>query len=265
MSVEYELDGSGIVTITLDSQKTRNAITEPETMSGLLDRLARAEADPAARVIILTARGKSFSSGGNVKAMGRHFGINDPSHVKTRQKYRDGIQAVPRVIERMELPIIAAVNGHAIGAGCDLALMCDIRIAGESASFAESFVRIGIVPGDGGAWLLPRVVGFAVAAEMALTGEMIDAKAAKEYGLVSRVVPDEALLPTAKEIALKIAAHPAHAIRMTRRLLREACNLTLEQTLELSAAYQALCHSTDDHVEAVDSFLEKRAPTYRGS
>lgn len=265
MPVHYEKADNGIVVLTLDDQATRNALTDAAMLEGLLQALDRAETHPETRVIVLTGAGASFSSGGNVKAMGRHFGINDPSHVKTRQKYRWGIQQIPLKMERMETPIVAAVNGHAIGAGLDLALLCDIRVAATGAQFAESFVRVGIIPGDGGAWLLPRVVGFAKASELALTGEMIDAAEALRLGLVSRVVEPEGLMACAMEMARKIAANSPHAVRMTRRLLREAGRLTLEQTLELSAAYQALAHSTDDHAEAIDAFIEKRPPVYRGS
>jgi len=265
MPVHYETREGGIVILTLDEPKTRNALTDAGMLEGLLSALDRAETDPATRVIILTGAGASFSSGGNVKAMGRYFGINDPSHVRTRQKYRHGIQQLPLKLERMEVPVVAAVNGHAIGAGLDLALLCDIRVAADTAQFAESFVRVGIIPGDGGAWLLPRIVGFAKASELALTGEMIDAAEALRIGLISRVVAPGALMDCAMEMARKIAPHSPHAVRMTRRLLREAGRMTLEQTLELSAAYQALAHSTDDHAEAVDAMLEKRAPVYRGN
>lgn len=163
------------------------------------------------------------------------------------------------------MPVIAAVNGPAIGAGLDLACLCDIRIAAESATFAESFVRVGIVPGDGGAWLLPRIIGFSRATELALTGETIDAATALAIGLVSRVVPDAGLLDAARDVAGRIAANPPHAVRMTRRLLREGQTAGLAQILEMSAAMQALAHATADHEEAVDAFLEKRPPRFAGS
>ncbi len=265
MPVHYELTEPGIVTLTLDDQAARNALTDKEMLEGFIAALERAERDDEVRVIILTGAGPSFSSGGNVKAMGRYYGVNDPSHARTRQNYRRGIQRIPLLMESMETPIVAAVNGHAIGAGLDLALLCDIRIAADSAQFAESFVRMGIIPGDGGAWLLPRVVGFARASELALTGDMIDAAEGLRIGLVSRVVPRAELAEAALIVARKMAVHSPHALRMTRRLLREAWRLSLPQTLELSAAYQALAHSTDDHAEAVDAFLEKRPPVYRGS
>jgi enoyl-CoA hydratase/carnithine racemase len=168
------------------------------------------------------------------------------------------------MFQALEVPVVAAVNGHAIGAGLDLATMCDVRVAAESAKFAESFVKLGIIPGDGGAWLLPRIVGFSRATELALTGEMIDAAEALRIGLVSHVVPDADLLPKAQEIAAKIAANPPHAVRMTKRLLREGQMADLKNILEMSAAMQALAHNTSDNDEAINAFIEKRAPIFTG-
>jgi enoyl-CoA hydratase/carnithine racemase len=160
------------------------------------------------------------------------------------------------------VPTIAAVNGHAIGAGLDLACMCDIRIASEKAVFAESFIKLGIIPGDGGAWLLPRIVGMSRAAELAFTGDIIDAQKALSYDLVSQVVPPEELLPAARDMAGRIARHASHGVRLTKRLMREAIHGRLDSILELSAVYQAVAHKTADHSEAVDAFLEKRAPRF---
>jgi enoyl-CoA hydratase/carnithine racemase len=168
------------------------------------------------------------------------------------------------MFQALEVPVIAAVNGPAIGAGCDLTCMCDIRVAGESAKFAESFVKLGIIPGDGGAWLLPRIVGFSKAVELSLTGDMIDAAEAKRIGLVSEVVPDDQLMAKANEIAAKIAANPPHGVRMAKRLLREGQTADLKNILELSAAMQALAHATKDNDEAINAFIEKRVPEFKG-
>lgn len=260
-----ETHANGVRLLTLNAPETHNAISEMPMIEAILTALAEAEADPATRAIVLTGAGKSFSSGGNIKKMGPGQGLAAALPAQTRLNYKHGIQRLPLAFEALETPVIAAVNGNAIGAGCDLALMCDIRVASEQASFAESFSRVGIVPGDGGAWLLPRVVGFARASEMALTGDTVDAAMALSFGLVSRVVPAADLLPTALEIAGRIAARPRHATRMTRRLLREAGNLSLAQTLELSAAYQALAHATADHAEALAAMLEKRPPNFTGN
>jgi enoyl-CoA hydratase/carnithine racemase len=257
-------EADGIVTLTLNQPEMRNPISDAPMINALVEAIGRADREITTRVVVLTGAGKAFSTGGNINAMREGGGLNDPLAANTRRNYRNGIQRLPLLFEAIEVPVIAAVNGPAIGAGCDLACMCDIRIAGESAKFAESFVKLGLVPGDGGAWLLPRVVGFSMAAEMALTGEMLDAAQALACGLVSRVVPDAELLDSARALAARIAANPPHAVRMTKRLLREGRTATLAAILETSAAAQALCHATADHKEAVSAFLEKRTPVFSG-
>jgi enoyl-CoA hydratase/carnithine racemase len=171
-----------------------------------------------------------------------------------RDGYRHGIQQIPLAVYHLEVPTIAAVNGAAIGAGCDLALMCDIRIASQQARFAESFVRLGIVPGDGGAWLLPRALNnLSRAYELSFTGETVSAQQALEYGLVSSVVAPDDLLVAAQDLARRIAANPGHALRLTKKLLREGQHTRLEPLLELSAAYQALAHHTEAHQAIVQA------------
>ncbi|MGE0774519.1 MAG: crotonase/enoyl-CoA hydratase family protein [Sphingomonadaceae bacterium] len=263
-TILYQRDGA-IVTLTLNLPELRNPISDNEVVDAIVDTLDRLEADSAARVAILTGAGSAFSSGGNLKKIESTEGLADPLPVRTRGKYKRGIQRLPRRFAELEVPVIAAVNGPAIGAGCDLACMCDLRIAGESARFAESFVKLGIVPGDGGAWLLPRVVGFAKASEMALTGDAIDAYEALACGLVSKVVPDSELLAEARKLASRIAVNPTNAVRMTKRLLWESRTSSLDGLLELSAAMQGLAHATDDNREAIAAFLEKRKPDFTGS
>ncbi len=262
--VLYVQDGH-IVTITLNRPEARNPCSDPDIIAGLLAALERLDADLSVRAAILTGAGTAFSSGGNLKAMeAQGGGLADAVPANTWRNYKVGIQRLPLAFEALQVPVIAAVNGPAIGAGCDLACMADIRIAGASARFAESFVKVGIVPGDGGAFLLPRVVGFSKAAEMALTGDSIDAAEALVCGLVSKVVPDAELLVTAHAVAGRIASNPPHAVRLTRRLLREASRMTLAQVLELSAGFQAMAHATADHKEALAAMLEKRQGTFRG-
>jgi len=164
----------------------------------------------------------------------------------------------------LDVPTIAAVNGPAIGAGLDLACMCDIRIASETASFAASFLKLGIVPGDGGAWLLSRTIGPSKALELMLTADTIDAAEAHRIGLVTKVVPGADLMSSTLEYGQRIARHPPQTARLTKRLLRESLNVSLKTSLELSSAYQALAHFTADHAEAVDAFIDKRAPTFKG-
>lgn len=254
-----------ILTVTLNLPAKRNPISEPEVVDVLCDIFESADRDMSIRVAILTGAGSAFSGGGDLKAMEKDKGsLRASLPAQTRRNYRVGIQRLPLMFHALELPVVAAVNGFAIGAGCDLALMCDVRIAGQSARFAESFVKLGIVPGDGGAWLLPRIVGFSKATELALTGETIDAAEALRIGLVSEVVPDADLMAAARAIAEKIAANPPHATRMTKRLLRAAQTADLPNILDMSAAMQALAHATADNDEAINAFLERRAPNFKG-
>ncbi|WP_040796709.1 crotonase/enoyl-CoA hydratase family protein [Nocardia higoensis] len=253
-----------IVVWTLNNPSARNPISEPETIEALEAAIAAAEADPEVRVAILTGAGPAFSSGGNIKHMRDRAGMFGGGPADLRPGYRHGIQRIPKALYDCEIPTIAAVNGPAVGAGCDLALMCDMRIAAEKAVFAESFVKVGLIPGDGGAWLLPRAIGMARASEMAFTGDAIDAATALEWGLVSRVVPGEELLAAAHALAARVAVNPPHVLRMTKRLIREGQHQRLESLLELSAAMQAIAHTTEDHHEAVAAMLDKRPPRFTG-
>jgi enoyl-CoA hydratase/carnithine racemase len=258
--LRYEQQG-GIVTLTMDQPTTRNALTGNTAVAEFVAASRRIAADETVRVVIITGAGPVFSSGGNVPDMQRFF-ADEFSPAAIAQEYRLGIQQLALAVYHLEVPAIAAVNGAAIGAGCDLACMCDIRIAADTARFAESFIRVGIVPGDGGAWLLPRAVGRSRAAEMSFTGEAIDAAEALACGLVSRVVPAADLMAAARDLAGRIAANPGPTLRLTKRLLREGEHSRLETLLELSAGYQALAHKTWQHREAVTAFIEKRKPVF---
>jgi len=242
----------------------RNPLTDGDMLDAILAALDRLEAEPRARVAILTGAGKAFSTGGNMNAMRTGGGLKDALPARTRGNYKRGIQRLPLAFAALEVPVIAAVNGPAIGAGCDLTCMCDLRVAGESARFAESFVKLGLIAGDGGSWLLPRVIGWSKAAEMALTGDPIDAREALACGLVSQVVPDAELMDTARALARRIATNPPYAVRMTKRLLWEGRRADLGSLLEMASAMQALSHATGDHDEAVEAFLEKRNPQFKG-
>jgi enoyl-CoA hydratase/carnithine racemase len=258
----YQQQGH-IVTLTMNEPERRNPLTGNTAVPDFLAAINRIENDRSVRAVILTGAGSAFSSGGNIKDMERQAS-GEVSGMQIRQEYRNGIQKLPLALFNLEVPVIAAINGAAIGAGLDVACMCDIRIASSNAKFAESFVKLGIVPGDGGAWLLPRIIGLSRAAELSYTGQVIDAEQAAAWNLVSRVVPPEQLLPAAQELAERIAANPPHAVRMTKRLMREAMHTRLDTTLEMSAAFQSLSHQTEDHREAVSAFLEKRTPLFKG-
>jgi 2-(1,2-epoxy-1,2-dihydrophenyl)acetyl-CoA isomerase len=254
-----------IAILRMNKPEAMNAIGSHADCDDIVDTLQQMNDDRGVSAIILTGNGKAFCAGGDLKAMKARTGIgvlDQPD--STRANYRRGVQRVTRAFMDIEVPAIAAVNGHAVGLGCDLACLCDIRLAAESAKFACSFIKVGIVPGDGGAWSLQRAVGYSTAAELFLTGERFDAAKAKEIGLVSRVVPDGQLLDAALEIADKIVANPPRALRLTKRLLREAQHSRMSDILELSAAYQAIAHETRDNQEAIDAFVEKRTPNFTG-
>ncbi|MEH0973719.1 crotonase/enoyl-CoA hydratase family protein [Micromonospora sp. CPCC 205546] len=261
--VLVERDGS-VETWTLNLPESRNPVSGDEVIDALVARVDAVNADRGVRAVILTGAGSAFSAGGNIKDMAERVGLFGGAPHELRDGYRRGIQRIPRAMYACDVPLIAAVNGAAVGAGCDLALMCDLRIASERAFFAESFVKLGIIPGDGGAWLLPRAVGAARAAEMVLTGDRVDAATALQWGLVSRVVPHGELLAEARRLADRVAANPPHAVRMAKKLLREAQHQSLDSILELSAAMQALAHQTRDHDEAVRAFLDRREPHFTG-
>lgn len=257
----YERAGA-VVTLTLNRPAERNPISDLDMIEALLAAMARLDNDPDARVAILTGAGPAFCAGGNIKRLGLGEGTNDPLPARTRRNYRAGIQRLPTAFAALETPIIAAVNGPAVGAGCDLACMCDMRIAGEGAWFAESFVKLGLISGDGGAWFLPQTIGFSKAAEMALTGDRVDASEALAIGLVSKVVPDRDLMAEANRLADRIAANAPHAVKMTKRLLWQSRPATLEPSLEMAAAMQALAHATDDHAEGIDAIRNRRTPVF---
>ena len=257
-----ERDG-GVITARMNRPDTRNALTEPAQMQELVDLCHQVRRDSSVKALVLTGEGSAFCAGGNVKDMRDRGGIFAGSPFEVRESYRNTIQKIPLALYELDVPVIAAINGPAIGAGLDLTCMCDIRIASDKALFAESFVKVGIVPGDGGAWLLPRVIGMQRASLMAFTGDTIDATKALEWNLVAEVVPADQLLSHAQALAQRIAGNPSHALRLTKRLLREGQHMRLDSLLELSAAYQALAHHTDDHLEAVNAFLDKRKPAYK--
>jgi enoyl-CoA hydratase/carnithine racemase len=261
--VTYEQDGH-VVTLTLNAPDKRNAISTFADCDAVVAAVHRVNRDRSVRAVILTGAGTAFCAGGDLKAMRDRRGIIEGSHADLRENYRRGVQAMANALYDCDAPTIAAVNGPAIGLGLDVACMCDMRIASDKAAFAESFVKVGIVPGDGGAWLLPRVVGMSVACEMSFTGDLLNAQEAKEVRLVSRVVPHEELMDAARALAGRIAANPPEMVRMTKRLLREGQHTRLSTLLEMSAAFQALAHSTEDHKEAVGAMLEKRKPVCTG-
>lgn len=252
--IRYE-HSAGVVTLTMSSPGTRNVLS-PHAIADFVAACERADQDEAAKVVVLTGEGPAFCAGGDVKEMlaSLHGGL--PSHDEIRSSFEAGIQRLARTLYGLGLPAIAAVNGPAIGAGLDLACMCDLRIASRRATFAESFVKLGLVPGDGGAWLLARLLGPASASQLAFTGETIDAARALDMGLVSAVVEEDELLTRAQAIAATIAAHSRTALRLTKQLIRASATQTFDEVLKLSAGAQAHAIHSREHRDAVSALAE---------
>ena len=246
----------GPVTIlTIDRAETMNPLGAP----GDGDEFARVanaiNRDMECRVVILTGAGRAFSAGGDVKAMRDKTGTFGGTTPAISDGYRDNIHQMLRALYGLRVPVIAAVNGPAIGLGCDVACLADIRIASESAKFGVTFLKLGIIPGDGGTWILPRVIGMSRAAELFYTGDVIDAATAKEWGLVSRVVAPEALMD---------ALLPPHSLRHTKNLLRQGQQVSYDTALEMAANTQAMMHTTADHAEGIAALIEKRPANFTG-
>jgi enoyl-CoA hydratase/carnithine racemase len=252
-----------VLVLTMSSPDTRNALTSDDQFTDFEQTCAEINNDMSVRVVILTGEGSAFCAGGNVKDMRDRKGLFAGDPFDQADAYRRGIQRIPRAIYALNVPVIAAVNGAAVGAGCDLATMCDIRIGSTKAMFAESFVKLGIIPGDGGAWFLPRAVGYSNACKMAFSGDPVRADDALAMGLMSEMVEPEALLERAIELAQSIASNPPHAVRLTKQLMRGSEKASLDEILDKSATFQAVCHAEPDHAEAVAAFFEKRQGQYR--
>lgn len=259
----YEKSGP-VVTLTINRPETRNPLGEPGDGDAFAAACAAINADRDVRCAILTGAGKAFSAGGNLKAMKEGSGAFAGPGTQIRDGYRTNIHKVVKSLWHLEVPLISAVNGPAIGLGNDVACLGDMRIASDKAIFGATFLKIGLVPGDGGAWLLPRIIGHARASELLFSGRTIDAATALNWGLISQVVPADELMAAANSLASEICNQPPDVLRMTKKLLREGQSASFEAIMELSAAMQALAHHTEDHQEALDAFMEKRAPVFKG-
>ena len=262
--VLYEQDGH-VVTLTLNRPDELNAFSDPTMIKAFLDALDKVRKSNDVRAVIVTGAGRAFSSGGNIKHMRDRVDMFEGGPAQIRQAYIDGIQKVPLSFYHLDIPVIAAINGPAFGAALDLVCMSDIRIANPTATFGAPFVKIGITPGDGAAWFLPRIIGQAKAAEMIFTGEAINADEALRAGLVSKIVEPDDLISEANIIAQKIADNAPLAVRLSKKLLRDGQQNTLESHLDLCATYQGIAHHSDDHMEAINAFFEKRKGKFKGN
>ena len=255
-NIKFTLE-NGVAHMILARHDIRNAFSERDFTDEILDVLARVQVHPDVRVLVMSAEGTAFSAGGNIKDMKDKKGIFGGGTAGVRRGYIEGIQRIPKALYALDIPSISAVQGPAIGAGCDLALYCDITICSTEAKFGETFINVGIIPGDGGSWILPRRVGMQRAAELTFTGRVVGGPEAAEIGLALECVEPDQLMVRTLELAESIAARPPITARMLKTLFRQSQNAHLSDFLDNCASIQAICHSTEDHLEAVSSILEK--------
>ncbi len=256
--VRLEVD-AGVATITLNRPSVMNALTSA-MMVRLLGCLEQTGSDPDVRAVILTGAGRAFSAGGDV-------GLDRNPEQKTPWLYEELVNIFTRpVLALVELakPVIAAVNGYAVGGGWDLALSCDIRIAGESARFRDSYVQMGALPELGGSYWLPRLAGLGRAKMISFTGDVITASQAQSYGLVEEVVPDEQLLPTVRALATRLAQGPTKAIALTKQVMNAGLDRDLRGALEHAKSLTPWLLQSADHHEAAAAFFDKRPPRFTG-
>ncbi len=254
--VSYEVADS-VATVTITREDKLNAL-DAETITELLRAFLLAKADKAVRVVILTGAGrKAFVAGADIAAMA---GLSP----EAARRFAERGQQLTVLVETLGKPVIAAVNGFALGGGCELALACHIRIASESAKFGQPEVKLGLLPGFGGSQRLPRLVGKGRALELLLTGGMIPADEALRIGLANRVVPDDEVMPTARQIAAEIAANAPLAIEYCLAAVASGMEMPIEEALRMEAALFGLCFASDDMREGTTAFLEKRKANFRG-
>ena len=268
----------GVLIITMHDPPTRNALGQ-EMAQEMMDELDRFDADPEDRVLLLTGTEPSFCSGANVRRFNRDIQDRDAVQEEkpmlpwgkmeallgSREKPDRFLAGrVPLRIHELQKPSIAAVNGHAMGVGMGVAVACDIRIASERAVFCEAFVKMGLIPGDGSCWELPRLIGLGNTFLLQYTGDRVDGNEAYRMGLVSRVVDHEGLMPAAMELASRIAQGPTQALSLIKYLVHRSLETDLEESLQIGHAAQELARKTEDHKEAVQAFLEKRKPEFKG-
>lgn len=251
----YAVDGA-VATITLNRPEARNAYSA-ELIGGLVGSLTVAERDDDVRAVVLTGAGSAFCAGGDLKAMRDKSGMFSGDPAELRDNYRQGIQSITRAFESFEKPVVAAINGAAIGAGLGLAAMADIRVASRTAKFGASFTRIGLIPGDGSGYLVARAIGFSRAMEIFLTSRIFEADEAHWMGFVHEVAEPDDVVDRARAIAADLAALPQQALRLTKTSLKRSWAGDTETALHIAAAFQALAQNTPEHAAAVDELLNR--------
>jgi 2-(1,2-epoxy-1,2-dihydrophenyl)acetyl-CoA isomerase len=245
--------------ITLNNPPKKNAF-DREMIGAWVAALEDAQRNDDVHVVVVTGSGNVFCSGGDVSQMK----AGKPTPLDAKNALWENIHHVPLTLRRMDKPVIAAINGPAVGAGLDMALMCDMRTMASTARVSEGYVKVGLIPGDGGAYFLPRLVGLAKAYELLWTGNFIDAEEALRLGLVNHVYPAETLMEETLKLAYQIASGPQIAIRMTKRAVRQSLEMNLDASLDMISSHMAVIKETEDHAEGVSAFLEKRKPQFKG-
>jgi enoyl-CoA hydratase/carnithine racemase len=256
--IRYDVE-DGVCTVTLNRPERLNAVTTT-MLSELREAWDRADADDNVRAVIVTGAGRAFCSGGDVGRMRD----GEPSALDGKNTLWEGVHRVPKTLETVDKPVIAMVNGLAVGAGMGMCVMCDMRVAAESARFSTGYVRVGLVPGDGDTYFLPRLVGAAKALELLWTADFIEAPEAHRLGIVQRVVPDAQLKDATYALARQIADGPQIPIRMIKRLVYQSLRLDLRTHLDLVSSHMSIVRQTADHAEGVAAFKEKRPPRFQG-
>ena len=258
--------GDGIATITLNRPERMNAFTDV-MIREWAHALQDARLDASVRAVIVTGAGRGFCAGADLRGGSGLGGGSDerpPAASDRRNWLRDGVHQVPRAVQLLDKPYIAAVNGAAVGAGMDMASMADIRIASEGAKFAMSYVNVGLIPGDGGCYFLPRILGLAKALELIWTGEFFDAAEAERIGYVTKVTSADGLMAEAQALARRIADGPAVAIQLAKRLAYRSLDASWHEAFELAGQAMAIAQSTEDAREGPRAFVEGRKPSFKG-
>ena len=246
-----------IAILEFNRDDIRNALTGSNLINDIIETIEFINKNKNISVLIITGQGKAFSAGGNIKEMYKKNSSFSGTVEEIEKKYRYGIQKIPKYMEKIEIPTIAAINGPAIGAGFDLACMCDFRIMSDKAYLAESFINLGIIPGDGGAFFLQRLIGYQKAAELTFTGRKVYAKEALDLGLLLKITEHEKLLSETKKLATIIAKKPANTLRYSKRLLKLGSKLPLEEFLDFCALFQGISHNHKDHKLALKKIKKK--------
>jgi 2-(1,2-epoxy-1,2-dihydrophenyl)acetyl-CoA isomerase len=257
--LKFDVD-QGVATITLNRPDKLNAFTG-EMLEDWLAALERCRTDPQVRVVVMTGTGRAFTTGGDLETFA-DSAAQTPAVIK--QRVAEGAQRLPRKLAEIDKPVIAALNGLATGGGLDIALACDIRFAAESARFAETYARMGLIPGVGGAWFLPRIVGVAKALDMFWTCDWVDAREAERIGLVTKVFPDTELMQATAAYARRVADNAPLSVQLIKRVVRFGLDTDLATALDFVASNLPIVRTSEDHIEAVNAFKAKRTPQFKG-